>query len=143
MSRKTPAVRDSLHGRVLVMDDEECIRDLVTLVLETRGAKVDTAVNGFEAVDLFKNAVIADSRYDLVILDLSVPDGLGGVETMTRLRDIDPDVNAILSSGFHYDQAVIHYRHYGFKGVLLKPYECAELLKIVGRLLVKSPAGSG
>ena len=143
MSGKTPALRDSLHGRVLVMDDEECIRDLVTLVLETRGAKVDTAVNGYEAVDLYIRSVKAGGHYDLVILDLSVPDGLGGVETMTRLREIDPDVNAILSSGFHYDPAVIHYRHYGFKGVLLKPYECSELLKTVGRLLTKSPAGSG
>jgi len=122
-------VEDSVqgHGRLLIMDDDEAVRSAAAELLETIGYKVDTAADGSAAIKLYTQAMDSDSPFDAVILDLTVPEGVGGRETMTRLLEIDPKVKAIVSSGYSTDPVMANYREHGFSGVAVKPYRLAEL----------------
>lgn len=121
--------------RILVMDDEACIRDLVSLILERQGARVDTASHGQEALTKCLEAHRTARPYRAVILDLSVGRGLGGVETLRQMEEHHCQTTAIVISGFHYHPAVIAYRDFGFQGALVKPFECSDLVALVQRLL--------
>lgn len=122
-------------SRILVMDDEPCLRDLITLILQRHGASVDTASNGASAIQLVKRRMGTSLSYRLAILDLTVPFGLGGVETRQQLYRLDPDLTSVLISGHHYHPAMVEYRRLGFAGVLYKPFECSELVRLVARLV--------
>ena len=115
------------HGRLLIMDDDEAVRSAAAELLETVGYEVDTAADGSVAIDLYTQAIESDRPYDAVVLDLTVPEGIGGRETMTRLLEIDPRVKAIVSSGYSTDPVMANYREHGFSGVAVKPYRLAEL----------------
>jgi two-component system cell cycle sensor histidine kinase/response regulator CckA len=118
-------------GSILVVDDEEAIRDLVEFTLERLGYKVTQAESALEGVDIYKQKLEADERFDLVILDLTLPGGMGGKEALKKLIEIDPTVNAIVSSGYAMDATMSRYQDFGFRGVIAKPYEAAELGRIV------------
>jgi two-component system, cell cycle sensor histidine kinase and response regulator CckA len=118
-------------GRILVMDDEEFIRDTAREMLATAGYEVEQACNGAEAIDLCINARLAGEPYDLIIMDLTIPGGMGGMEAMQKLLEIDPDARAIVSSGYANGPVMAHFEEYGFKGVLAKPYLAEELYKAV------------
>lgn len=109
------------------MDDEEMLRSVVTRMLEIMGYETVPAADGEEAVRLYREAAEAGRPFDAVILDLSVPRGMGGREAMKRLLEIDPDVVALISSGYLGDHALTEFRRYGFKGVVAKPYTSDEL----------------
>jgi len=117
------------HGRLLIMDDDEAVRCAAAELLETIGYQVDTAADGAEAVALYVEAMEADHPYAVVVLDLTVPEGVGGRETMTRLLDLDPSVKAIVSSGYSTDPVMANYREHGFSGVAVKPYRLADLAR--------------
>lgn len=117
------------HGRLLIMDDDEAVRSAASELLETIGYEVDTAADGAEAIDRYREAMEAGQRYRAVILDLTVPSGVGGRETMARLLEIDPGVNAIVSSGYSTDPVMANYREHGFSGVAVKPYRLADLAR--------------
>ena len=126
-------------AKILVMDDEETIRDLVSNMLETFGHEVKTASNGEEAIRMYRDAMDRGQPFDLVILDLTVPGGMGGKETMERLLVIDPDVSAIVSSG--YSDELNHYLEIGFKGVISKPYTINEVRRAVNNIFLKRVKG--
>jgi CheY-like chemotaxis protein len=109
------------------MDDDEAVRSAAAELLETIGYEVATASDGSEAIALYTKARDSGRRFDAVVLDLTVPQGVGGRETMARLLDIDPDVRAIVSSGYSTDPVMANYREHGFSGVAVKPYRLAEL----------------
>jgi len=115
------------HGRLLIMDDDEAVRSAAAELLETIGYEVDTAADGSAAIDLYTQAMESDRPFDAVVLDLTVPEGVGGRETMARLLEIDPRVKAIVSSGYSTDPVMANYREHGFSGVAVKPYSLAEL----------------
>jgi PAS domain S-box-containing protein len=117
------------HGRLLIMDDDEAVRCAAAELLETIGYEVDTAADGAEAVTLYVKAMEKGHPYAAVVLDLTVPEGVGGRETMTRLLDIDPSVKAIVSSGYSTDPVMANYREHGFSGVAVKPYRLADLAR--------------
>jgi len=130
-----PARHD--EGRVLLLDDEELVLEIGKELLEYLGYSVTTVQNGEEAVVLYKQAMALKSPFDAVILDLAIPGSLGGKEVMRELMRIDPDVKAIISSGYLTDPIVADYREYGFADVLTKPYDSNELdqklKKVIGK----------
>src|SRR4051812_24283155 len=125
-------------GRVLIVDDEEAIRDLVEFTLDRLGYKVTQAESALEGVEIYRQKLEADERFDVVILDLTMPGGMGGKEALKKLIEIDPTVNAIVSSGYAMDATMSRYQDFGFRGVIAKPYEAAELGKIVHETIESS-----
>jgi len=122
-------------GRILLMDDEEIVRESVSSMLEGLGYEVDMAVDGAEAIEKYKEAKDSGISYDAVIMDLTVPGGMGGKEAIVKHKEIDPEVKAIVSSGYSQDPVMAHYEDYGFCGVLSKPYRLEELSRVIHDLL--------
>jgi len=121
--------------RVLVMDDEPMIRSVSTKLLTALGHAPDAVEDGAIAVERYARAKERGEPYDFVILDLTVPGGVGGLEALARLRAIDPDVRAVVSSGYSDDAAVAEYRAHGFRAVLRKPYTLHMLRDTIADVL--------
>jgi len=118
-------------GRVLIMDDEEHIRKVMQAMLTRKGFSVDTAEDGAAAIELYRRAMERGEPYDTVVLDMTVPGGMGGRETMEHLREIDPGVRAIVSSGYSQDPVMASYADCGFAAALPKPYRIQELVDVI------------
>jgi CheY-like chemotaxis protein len=118
-------------GRILVMDDEKSILELAEKLLESMGYQVAFAKDGDEAIRSFQESKLAGSPFSLVIMDLTVPGGMGGKETIAHLQRIDPEVKAIVSSGYATDDIMANFRQYGFQGMVAKPYNANQLSRVV------------
>jgi len=114
-------------GRILVMDDEELIREIAREILTHLGYEVVVCGDGKSALALYREALNSGHRYDAVIMDLTIQGGMGGMETMKALLVIDPAVKGIVSSGYNNDPILAHYRDLGFSGMVSKPYTVREL----------------
>jgi CheY-like chemotaxis protein len=123
-------------GRILVMDDDAMVRDVLGRMLVSLGYEVRFAQNGAEALALYAKAQDAGDSFAGVIVDLTIPNGMEGKETMARLLKLDPQVKAIVSSGYSDDPIMANFSKYGFAGVIAKPYKISEL----GKALKKSIA---
>jgi PAS domain S-box-containing protein len=121
-------------GRILVMDDEPAIRDAAQAILEELDYAVEVAVDGASAVRLFLKARREGNPFSVVILDMTVPGGMGGKETMEKLMKIDPHVTAIVSSGYSNDTVMANFREYGFRAVLVKPYLPQQLSEVLSEV---------
>ncbi|MBM4332203.1 MAG: GAF domain-containing protein [Deltaproteobacteria bacterium] len=126
-------------GRVLVMDDDQVVRYIAEKFLRHLGYKVELAENGAEAVARFKKAQESKQPFNIVILDLIVPGGMGGKEVLGKLLEISPDVKAIVASGFSNDPIFSDFKRYGFKGVLAKPFDLDGLSESVLRVMKTAP----
>ncbi len=126
------------QGKVLVMDDEGPIRRLVGGLLVQLGYEVVRAPDGAEAVQRFREAHEAGTPFDVVILDLTIPGGMGGLEALRHLRAIDPGTKAIVSSGYSNDPVIAEHERHGFRGAVIKPYNVEELSRIV-RAVIAAP----
>ncbi len=124
-------------GKILVIDDEEMVRSITGSILREAGYEVEYARNGNEAIELYTQARASGCSFDLVIMDLTIPGGMGGQETIKELRALYPDVKAIVSSGYSNDPVMAEWEKYGFKGVVTKPYTMQDLTKIVKSVLKK------
>ncbi len=122
-------------ARVLVMDDEEIIRNLSRELIGALGHEADVARHGEETLEKYREALAAGKPFDLVILDLTVRGGTGGVETIKKLREIDPAVKAVVSSGYSDDAAIASHLSLGFKASLKKPYNVDQLRRVLNSLL--------
>ena len=125
-------------GRILVMDDEEAIRRVMTSLIEVLGYQVETVTDGEEAVVHYRVAQEKDEPFDAVILDLTVPAGMGGLDTVKQLRKLDPHLKAIVSSGHVTHDALQNYEKYGFAGVLHKPCTGEQLSRVLVSVMAKS-----
>jgi len=133
IARARPATGQA--ARILVLEDEPLIRQLVVAQLSTRGHVVETTNEGEATVARYREELELGRPFDLVILDLSIPSGQGGRETMEQLRALHPDVRAIVSSGYSDDAVMSRYMDFGFRAVLPKPYDPAELVALVSEVL--------
>jgi PAS domain S-box-containing protein len=114
-------------GKILVMDDEESIRKVTEKILMELGYDVSCASDGAETIALYQDAARSGRPFDAVIMDLTIPGGMGGKETIQQLLSIDPQVTAIVSSGYSNDPIMSDFEKYGFRGVATKPYRIEKL----------------
>jgi len=136
---KRKAKKDEIlsgEGKVLLMDDEEAIRKVAGNMLKHLGYEVEFAEEGAQAIELYKKARESGDPFDLVILDLTVPGGMGGKEAIKRLREVDPGVKAIVSSGYSNDPIIAEFKKYGFSGVVAKPYKIKELSEELRKVMM-------
>ncbi len=135
IARKTEQSPEKGSGRILLMDDEDLVQQFVKTSLRQLGYSVTTAQEGREAVELYKQARASGNPYLAVILDLTVPAGMGGEQTLKELQKIDPDIKAIVSSGYADNEIMSKYKEYGFKAAVSKPYRVNELSKVLKTVL--------
>lgn len=126
-------------GRLLLMDDEESVGDVIVQILTHLGYEVQFARDGLEAVQYYQAARENGHPFDVVIADLTVPDGMGGREMIDHLRAMDPDVKAIISSGYSNDPVLDNFKEYGFLGVVAKPYKIEQLCAVLDTV-IQGPA---
>jgi len=131
---KVVSHRPTRQGRVLVMDDEDAVRRVTSSFLMRLGYEVALAVDGREAIEIFHRSVRDGQRFAFIILDLTVPGGLGGRETLESIREIDAGVAAIATSGYSNDPILSSPETYGFRAGLAKPYSRQEFLSLIGRV---------
>jgi PAS domain S-box-containing protein len=128
----------SVYGgeeRILVMDDNEDILETLKTTLKELGYKVTLAKDGEEAIQLYRSSLHSKKPFDAVIMDLTIAGGMGGKETITWLKDIDPDVKAVVSSGYSNDPVIANYKDFGFKGVIRKPYRIQRLSQVLREVI--------
>lgn len=123
------------HGRVLVMDDEDVVRSVAGGILGALGYEVSFARDGREAIDVYKRALALQKPFDIVIMDLTIPGGMGGKEAVKGLHAIAPDAKVIVSSGYSLDPIMSEYRKYGFCGVIEKPYSAHQISETIHQVL--------
>jgi signal transduction histidine kinase/CheY-like chemotaxis protein len=130
-----PAAGGLLTGRVLVMDDEDIIRELCSNMLSAMSVYCDAVRSGEEAVDAYCSAAGRGKPYDAIIMDLTVRGGMGGREAMEKILAFDPSAKAVVSSGYSESNEMADYRRYGFSAVIPKPYTFSELKKVMTLVL--------
>ncbi|MBD3419423.1 MAG: response regulator [Chitinivibrionales bacterium] len=126
-----------IGGRILVMDDEEVMRDVAQGMLELLGFDVVCTRDGEEAIDVFREYMNSGNAIDIVLLDLTIPGGMGGEETMRAIREIDKSVAGIVASGYADSPVLSHPEQYGFAGKMEKPYRSATLAKAIEEALTR------
>jgi PAS domain S-box-containing protein len=128
---RSPGSLSPFRVRVLFMDDEPSIRSMAVHFMQRIGYACEVATNGTEAVQKYQEALAAGDKFGLVVMDLTVPGGMGGREAMEILRRIDPGICAIVSSGYSRDPVLANYKAHGFQAVLAKPYGIDQLAKVM------------
>jgi PAS domain S-box-containing protein len=138
-SLQEEAFKENPHpskGKIMILEDEKSVRDILVHILRKLGYKVTTVSGGDEAIKLYKKAKNSDKPYDVVIMDLTIPGGMGGKEAVEKLLEIDPGVKAIASSGYSAGAVMADFRKYGFSGFVAKPYKIQELSKVIRELIM-------
>ena len=123
------------RGKILVMDDEDVVREVTSEMLKLLGYRVAVSKDGSEAIDLYCRAKEGGEPFDAVIMDLTIPGGIGGRETVSLLRDLDPQIKAIVCSGYSTDSIMGDFEKHGFCGVLAKPYNTEQMSAILHEVI--------
>lgn len=135
--KKKKVVKATLSDnfKILIMDDEEMLSESIASLLGLMGYTVETASDGVEAIELYKKAKGGGRPFDVVVMDLTIPGGMGGKEAIKRLRGIDSDVKAVVSSGYSSDSVMADFASHGFNGVVVKPYRIEELIETLNKVI--------
>jgi CheY-like chemotaxis protein len=128
-------VRSFRKGRILLMDDEDIVRNIAGDMLRSLGHEVELAEDGKEAIDKYRKSVRSGKKFDIVIMDLTIRGGMGGGKAIKELLAIDPDIKAIVSSGYSDDVVMSEYATLGFKARLSKPYKLEDLRDALSSLM--------
>lgn len=128
-------------GKILLMDDEEIIRQVASEMLTALGYTVSVCGDGVQLINLYVKAKNSGQDFDAVIMDLTIPGGMGGREAMGSLLEMDPNIIGIVSSGYNNDPILASYREFGFRGVVMKPYTVQELGNVLHNILDPSATG--
>lgn len=143
IDQKKLSVEHKGHGKILLMDDQEMILKIAGRLFERMGYETAFAKDGKQAIDMYREAFQSNYPFDLVILDLTVPGGMGGAEAILELSEIDPKVKAIVSSGYSNDPIMANYKDYGFCAVIPKPFTIADIKEILIKILRNNDTMSG
>lgn len=130
--------KEILHvgsGRILVMDDDEIIREVAAEIVGHLGYSAVVCCDGSEAIELYRQALTTKEPFAAVIMDLTIPGGMGGKEATARILEIDPDAALIVSSGYSSDPVIANFRQHGFSGVVPKPFDAEGLARELNRLI--------
>jgi CheY-like chemotaxis protein len=122
------------QGHILIMDDEEFIRDVACIIVTNLGYTVDCAASGEQAIAFVKDLKARNLSYGAVILDLTVPGGMGGQETLRELLALSPGIKAIASSGYSDDPIMANPQKYGFVDTITKPYLKEQMSVVLARV---------
>ena len=122
-------------GSILIMDDEETIRIALVSLLEVLGYTAVASADGTEALEKYKAAKATGKGFDLVILDITVPGGQGGIETVQKILNINPSARVIVTSGYATDPVMANFKDYGFAAILPKPFNPEKLQTVLGSVL--------
>jgi two-component system, cell cycle sensor histidine kinase and response regulator CckA len=132
--RNLTSNRPTRQGRILVMDDEDSVRRVTCALLMRLGYEVVPAREGAEAIEIYQRTITSGNRFAFIILDLTVPGGLGGRETLASIREMDPNVIAIATTGYSNDPILANPEAHGFRAGLAKPYSRQEFIGLIGRV---------
>jgi len=124
-------------AKILVMDDDENIIKITEKMLTNSGFSVDTATDGEKTIQKYKKAMKGKNPFDVVLMDLIIPGGMGGKEAIQKLLEIAPEAKVIVFSGYSSDPIMANYQQYGFKGKIEKPFQMEELKKELSRVMHK------
>ncbi|HPZ08314.1 MAG TPA: PAS domain S-box protein [Candidatus Eremiobacteraeota bacterium] len=125
------------NASILLMDDEPLVLKTTEMILHRLGYKVQVAKDGTEVIEIYKKAQERGQPFDVIIMDLTIPGGMGGKEAIEKLKEINPEVKAIVSSGYSNDPVMAEFKKYGFKGVVAKPYKISEFKEMLHKILVE------
>ncbi|GFO58760.1 hypothetical protein GMST_10850 [Geomonas silvestris] len=137
--RPSPAPTTPQRGAVLIMDDEHIVRKVATKMLESLGYRVTACSSGEQAIERYQEGLRAGRPYLAVLMDLTIPAGMGGKEAAREILNLDPQARLVVSSGYFDDPVMADYRAFGFCAVMPKPYKLAELALVMGRLSEEAP----
>ncbi|MFH2057323.1 MAG: response regulator [Pseudomonadota bacterium] len=136
-----PSIQPDLSNhkpyKILIMDDEKYIQTILKKILEKLGYSVELTANGEDAVERYKALMEDKAPVDLVLLDLTVPGGMGGKQASELILEIDPSAKIVISSGNTHDPLLSDYRANGLKGILPKPFRLNALKKIIEQILAQ------
>lgn len=131
-------VKTDARGKILVMDDEKMVRFVLSEMLSHLGYEPACAKDGVEAINMYRDSSLSGDPFQGVIMDLTIPGGMGGKEAIKQLLDFDPEVKAIVSSGYSNDPVMSNHTEYGFKAVITKPYSIEQLGTTLDNLLTNT-----
>lgn len=132
---KEPFQSAKEHGKVMIMDDDEMVRIIAEAMLIHLGYESELAVDGEEAVGLYRKALSTGTEADLIIMDLTIPGGMGGEDAVKEILTLNPEAKVIVSSGYSNDPIMDDYIAYGFCGAIVKPYQMQEFYTVIQKLL--------
>jgi CheY-like chemotaxis protein len=132
---KEEAVLLTGQGKILMMDDDEFLKELAKEIFDMLGYESAFAKNGAETIEMYRKARESGKPYDAVILDLTIPGSMGGKEVIKILLNMDPEVKGIVCSGYSEDEIMSNFREYGFKGMMPKPFDAYKLGKVLNDVL--------
>ena len=123
------------NARILIMDDQELVRETLGSMLTHLGHVSIMAVDGKEAVEQYRNSLASQNSVDLIIMDLTIPGGMGGEEAVKAILNIDPEARVIVSSGYSNNPVMANYSQYGFRSAVVKPYKLEEVRRAINQAL--------
>lgn len=131
--QETPGATVSSRARILIMDDNEMVQNLIKTMLVHMGHEVVLSTNGEEAIKLYQESLNTASPFDLIIMDLTIPGGMGGKDAVLEIHKINPEARVIVSSGYSNDPIMANCTEYGFCAALTKPYQLQQLSQVISR----------
>ncbi len=131
------AIKTSANkAKIMIMDDEEMVRDVAKAIFVMLGHEVILAVNGEEAVELYKKQSDLGQPIDIIIMDLTIPGGMGGESAVQEILAINSEAKVIVSSGYSNDPIMAHYQDYGFSAAIVKPFQVQDIMDVINKLLM-------
>ena len=127
--------KTSSQAKILIMDDEDMVRSVAKAMLTQLGHDVLLSENGEEAIKLYKEAMNVNNKFNLVIMDLTIPGGMGGKEAVKEILAIDPDAKIIVSSGYSNDPIMANFKKFGFCSSIVKPYRLQKLSRVISQII--------
>ncbi len=132
---KEPKLSKTFSGRIMLMDDETAVREFMVAMLKVLGFEVESAIDGESAIELFKKSISDQNPFNLVILDLTIPGGMGGKEVIKELRKLDNGITALAFSGYADDPVISQPQNFGFQASFSKPFEIDKLVSVLSSVI--------